>query len=43
MKAGAAYVPLDPSAPEHRIGYIAGNCGLRHSLTGKEKRRAWAP
>lgn len=42
MKAGAAYVPLDPSAPEHRIGYIAGNCGLRHILTGKEKRRAWS-
>jgi amino acid adenylation domain-containing protein len=42
MKAGAAYVPLDPSAPPHRIGYIAGNCGIRVMLTGREKRRAWS-
>ncbi len=42
MKAGACYVPLDPSAPPHRVGYIAGNCGIRHILTGTEKRRAWA-
>ncbi|HSF86490.1 MAG TPA: amino acid adenylation domain-containing protein [Acidimicrobiia bacterium] len=41
MKAGAAYVPLDPSAPTHRIGYITGNCGIRVILTGREKRRAW--
>jgi amino acid adenylation domain-containing protein len=41
LKAGAAYVPLDPSAPTHRIGYIAGNCGIRHIITGREKRRAW--
>ena len=42
MKAGGTYVPLDPSAPTHRIGYIAGNCGIRTILTGREKRRAWA-
>ncbi len=42
MKAGATYVSLDPSAPESRIGYIASNCGIRHILTGNEKRRAWA-
>lgn len=42
MKAGAVYVPLDPSAPESRIGFIADNCGIRHILTGKEKRRAWS-
>ncbi len=41
MKAGAAYVPLDPSAPTHRIAYIAGNCGIRVIVTGREKRRAW--
>ncbi len=41
MKAGAAYVPLDPSAPPHRIGYIAGNCGIRVMITGREKRRTW--
>jgi len=42
LKAGATYVSLDPSAPETRIGYIASNCGIRHILTGNEKRRAWA-
>lgn len=42
MKAGATYVSLDPSAPESRVGYIATNCGIRHILTGKEKRRSWA-
>ncbi len=42
MKAGAAYVPLDPSAPTQRIGYIASNCGIRHLITGKEKKRAWS-
>jgi len=41
MKAGACYVPLDPGAPESRIGYIAGNCGIRHLITGTEKRRTW--
>lgn len=41
MKAGACYVPLDPSAPDSRIGYIAGNCGIRHLITGTEKRRSW--
>ncbi len=42
MKAGACYVPLDPGAPDARIGYIAGNCGIRHLVTGTEKRRSWA-
>ncbi|MDH3978450.1 MAG: tRNA (adenine(22)-N(1))-methyltransferase TrmK, partial [Gammaproteobacteria bacterium] len=28
MKAGAAYVPLDPSLPKQRISQIAGQCGL---------------
>ena len=36
MKAGAAYVPLDPQAPTLRVGYIAGNCGLRAFVTGTE-------
>ncbi len=28
MKAGAAYVPLDPGAPVERIGRIAADCGI---------------
>jgi len=28
MKAGAAYVPLDPNAPEKRLAYITRDCGI---------------
>jgi amino acid adenylation domain-containing protein len=28
MKAGAAYVPVDPGAPPARLGFIARDCGL---------------
>jgi amino acid adenylation domain-containing protein len=28
MRAGAAYVPMDPSAPAVRTGYIATDCGV---------------
>jgi amino acid adenylation domain-containing protein len=41
LKAGAAYVPLDPAAPVARLGYIAGNCGLRVLLTGASKADSW--
>lgn len=41
MKAGAAYVPLDPAAPAARLGYIARNCGLGVLLTGVEKADRW--
>ena len=33
MKAGAAYVPLDPSAPASRNAYIAANCGVKALIT----------
>jgi len=42
LKAGAAYVPLDPEAPPARLGYIAADCGLRCLLTGTEKAGTWA-
>lgn len=42
LKAGAAYTPLDPSAPVARLGYIAGNCGARVVLSGVEKADGWA-
>ena len=38
-KAGAAYVPLDPSAPISRITYMVEHCGIRHLITQPSKRR----
>src|SRR5262245_49263286 len=40
LRAGAAYVPLDPLAPGRRIAYIAGNCGLKGLLTDRERGKA---
>jgi len=39
VKAGAVYVPLDPSAPADRVGYIIGNCGIRALVTREDKYR----
>lgn len=36
-KLGAAFVPLDPGAPPHRIAYIAGNCRMKALVSTKEK------
>ena len=33
MKAGAAYVPLDPFAPPARTGFVIRDCGVRHLVT----------
>ena len=33
LKAGGVYVPLDPSAPPSRSGYMIQNCGIRCLLT----------
>ncbi|MBZ4407241.1 amino acid adenylation domain-containing protein [Myxococcus sp. XM-1-1-1] len=33
LKAGAAYVPIDPSAPEWRLKFIARDCALAAILT----------
>jgi amino acid adenylation domain-containing protein len=33
MKAGAAYVPLDPSAPAKRLAYITRDCDIKVVLT----------
>jgi amino acid adenylation domain-containing protein len=41
LKAGAAYVPVDPQSPTARVVYILDNCGVRVLLTGKEKSSAW--
>lgn len=37
LKAGAAYVPLDPMGPPQRLGLILQNCGVRHFLTTAAK------
>jgi len=38
LKAGAAYVPLDPAAPVARLGFILRDCGIRHLITEPSKR-----
>src|SRR5437879_13670980 len=44
LKAGAAYVPVDPSAPVARNAYIMHNCGVRSEerRVGKEWNCVWA-
>jgi amino acid adenylation domain-containing protein len=37
MKAGAAYVPLDPFAPVARVAFVIQDCGIRHLLTKDAK------
>ncbi len=41
LKAGAAYVPLDPLAPPSRLAYIAANAGARVLVTGTGKQASW--
>ena len=35
MKAGAAYVPIDPAAPAGRVSFILRDCGIRHVITDR--------
>lgn len=37
LKAGAAYVPLDPNAPTARLSMIAQDCGIAHIVTEPSK------
>lgn len=39
LKAGAAYVPLDPAMPAERLRTIAIHCGIRHLVTQPGKMR----
>jgi amino acid adenylation domain-containing protein len=38
MKAGAAYVPLDPLAPVSRLEFVIRDCAIRHLVSGEQKR-----
>ena len=37
MKAGAAYVPLDPSMPISRLEFVLQDCGIRHVISERSK------
>ncbi|MBC8095894.1 MAG: amino acid adenylation domain-containing protein [Akkermansiaceae bacterium] len=39
MKAGAAYVPLDPNAPGKRLAYITRDCGIKVIVTSAARLR----
>lgn len=41
MRAGAAYVPMDSSAPVSRVGYIADNCEMSVVITEPRLERNW--
>jgi amino acid adenylation domain-containing protein len=38
MKAGAAYVPLDPLAPVSRLAFVLQDCQIRHLVSEEGKR-----
>ena len=40
MKAGAAYVPLDPASPPARQALVIRDCGIRHLVTEPARQRA---
>jgi amino acid adenylation domain-containing protein len=37
MKAGAAYVPLDPAMPLSRLEFVLRDCGIRHVISQQAK------
>ena len=37
LKAGATYVPIDPTCPPGRLSYIINKCGIEFLLTSQEK------
>ena len=43
MKAGAAYVPIDPRAPAKRAAYIIDNCQMRGLITTRDKLAGLCP
>ena len=43
MKAGAAYVPIDPAAPAERLKYIIQHCAIRVLITQIPKLKVLGP
>ncbi len=41
LRAGAVYVPLDPSSPPARMGLITRDCALRHVVISPALFSAW--
>ncbi|MBP2473028.1 amino acid adenylation domain-containing protein/non-ribosomal peptide synthase protein (TIGR01720 family) [Crossiella equi] len=41
LKAGAAFVPLDPRNPAERLRAVAGQAGVRHTLTAGQDHTAY--
>jgi amino acid adenylation domain-containing protein len=39
MKAGAAYVPIDPLAPIARLSFIIQDCGIQHLVSSRTRIR----
>jgi amino acid adenylation domain-containing protein len=39
MKAGGVYVPLDPTAPIHRIQFLIEDCGIEFLISNKTLKR----
>jgi amino acid adenylation domain-containing protein len=42
LKAGAAYVPVDPRSPSRRAAYVLGNCSVRALITNASQLRKLA-
>jgi amino acid adenylation domain-containing protein len=39
MKAGAAYVPVDPAAPDNRFAALINDCDMKHLVAAPDKHR----